>query len=113
MQEKEEPKFAEGFDLEHTPDVMTSLEQGGLDREKPKINYNDVGIDKAAQEHSQQLRETYKHDSESGMHKEAGMALPHKAKNDKEAVDYLNKLINIDKGDPSDKFQALLENFKN
>ena len=114
MPEQQEHNFLEGYDLTHTGDVMASKEQEGLDREQPKIQHNDVGIDKAAQEQFRNLRETYKHDSESGMgmHNEAGMLLPNKIEDEPTKAKYLSKLIdNPTLKKPEDQMDDLLNRY--
>jgi hypothetical protein len=85
------------------------LEKGGLDREHAadRPRHNDIGIDKAAQELFTKVRAEHANDMESGMHTQAGIPLPFRARDEKHKAELIEKLIDSANGDPFDEINML------
>lgn len=87
-----------------TEELHDAIEKRGT---KSAPVFNEVGIDKKSNEVFSQIREIHKHDTESGMHHEAGMPLPIEAKSETEKAELINKVIYSGDMDPSDQVDFL------
>lgn len=87
--ETEEPNIYEAPPQTH--EMMEHLKNTGT-TELPDVSLSS-GITKDAQEVFHNVREIHKHDTESGMHKEAGIQLPLTTKSESEKADLANRLL--------------------
>jgi hypothetical protein len=82
------------------------------EHDKTQVTLSTDGITKDASELFEQVRNTYKMDTESGQHMESGMPMPIAAKDNNQKIDLMNKLIDQGSGDGNGMIQMLRKNIK-